>query len=490
MFLNIGIQLYTVPIALRLLGQSDYGLYNVIGGVTALLAFVGSSLASGSQRFFAFAIGAGDKESLGKIFKTTNTIYFLLSIILLVIFETVGLWFVNEKMVFPSERLYAVNWVYQLSILAFLVSIQSIPYNAIMIAREDMNVWAYVGVISNAAKLGGVILLTYINNVDYLIFYAAIMVLVEILDRAFYQIYCNYKYEESRGFKLFLDKKLTKEMLTFSGFNMLGSLGTILQKQGINVVMNLFFGALLNAAHGIALQVQNVLEQLIHNISVAARPQITKYYAQGEIDEMWTLVYRTSLLAYYLLMMVGVIALIEMDTFFHLWLGDVPDYTVFIARCFIVSLLIETTANRMNGVFVAYNKMKQIQLYTSTICLLNVPVAYIALKFFFNTPYTPYIIGIIISIIHAAANLLIAKKVVGLDLLRYLKNVILREVLITIVLFLLAYSISSLLTPSFLRIVFTGCVVVSFSVVMILVFGLSSEDRKIVVNMIKCRLSK
>lgn len=476
LFFNIIIQLYTVPIILQILGASDYGLYNVVGGITALFAFIGGSMTSGVQRFFSFALGEGDNVKVKNVFDTTITIFVCFSLIALLLFEVFGTWFLNTQMVIPEGRLSAANWIFQFSIFSFIVALITIPYNSVVIAHEKMNFYAYVSISVSLLKLFSIILLPYFQY-DYLIIYGILVLLVQVLERFSYQYYCNRTFVECKHFKFRIDKELGRDILTYSGFNLIGSIAVILRKQGLNIVMNLFFGTILNAAHSIAMHINGVLEQFIGNLYMASRPQITKYYAAGEIDEMWKLTYRTCLLSYYLLMIIGIVAFIEMPTVLDLWLNGYPKYTVAIARIFIICLLLETTINQLSGVFQAYNKIKKWQLYASSILLLNVPIAYAILKLDDSNALYPYYIQIVFSLIYTISVLVVARKEINLNFSYYVINIIGREIVISLLTGGVVSCFVHFFAESIARIILTILLTTIISILFVILLGLRVEDR-------------
>ena len=338
MFLLIIVQLYTVPIVLRTLGASDYGLYYVVGGIVAMFSFIGSSLSSGSQRFIAYALGKRDIKLLKRTFDTTVSIYIVFAIISFILLEIGGIWFLNYQMNIPADRLIAANWCYQFSLFAFVINLMVIPYMATVIAHERMSLFAYLSILECVLKLGVAIASQYILK-DKLIVYAISIFVVAVLVQTVYWLYCRFQFAECKNYSFSWSSKTGKELLTYSGWNVVGSLAIISRQQGLNVLLNLFFGTILNAAHSIAQQIYGVLMQFVNNLYMATRPQITKFYAVGDTVEMWNLVFRSAKLAFYLLMLISIPLIIEMNTILMLWLGDVPQYTVEISVLMIISLI-------------------------------------------------------------------------------------------------------------------------------------------------------
>ena len=477
MSLLIVVQLYTVPIILQALGVEDYGIYNVVGGVVTMFSFIGGSLASGSQRFIAFEIGRGDKERLKKIFDTTVTIYLLLALVAGFLLEIGGYWFLNTQMNIPQERIYAANWVLQLSIWAFLINLVSIPYNAAVIAHERMSLYAYVSIWECVLKLAAAIALQYVLF-DKLILYAVFICAITVSVRVIYQLYCRRHFEECRHYRFSRQTYMGKSLLAYSGWNMIGAVATILKKQGLNIVMNVFFGAILNTAHAIALQISGFLEQFISNIYMATRPQITKLYAAEKQQEMWNLVYGSNKLVFYLLTLLIVPAIIEMDTILRLWLHEFPYYTIPIIRLMLISLLIETLINQVIAVCQAYNRIKEIQLYSCSMVLLNVPISYIGLKIYPNFYLLPYIVQVSCSILFVLSILYVSHKVIGLNLRVFFQRFALRCIIVFILIYGSVYYLSSLFNPTWERTILSVVFTLGISPLLIYYLGLTRLERK------------
>lgn len=487
MFLLILVQLYTVPIVLRMLGVEDYGIYNVVGGVVTLFSFVGSSLASGAQRFMAFEIGVGNKEKLKKVFDTTVSIYILLAVIIVVLLEIVGYWFLNTQMNIPEDRMYAANWVFQFSVLTFLMNLISIPYNAAIIAHERMSFFAYISILECLLRLVVVLVLQYILY-DKLIIYALLACFVSFIIWIIYQIYCRKNFEECRHFKFGRQTYMGKELLVYSGWNMIGSVALISRQQGLNIVVNLFFGPVLNAAHSIAQQINGILTQFINNVYVATRPRITKLYASNKTEEMWSLVFHSSKLAFYLLMLISIPALIEIDVVLNLWLHDVPSYTSTITRLMIGSILVETLVNQVIGVYQAENKIKMYQMYSSVIILLTVPISYIGLKIYPEIPMLPYWVFVILSIVYVYSILRNAVNDISLDVKAFLRDVLLIDIVVYI------FSIGSvwvcvfMIPASLMRVFLTIFLTIIYSLIFIWIIGLNQKEKQIVKRIVQQKI--
>ena len=484
MFLLILVQLYTVPIVLKSLGASDYGLYYVVGGVVTMFSFIGGSLSSGSQRFIAYALGKDDVRLLKQTFDTTLSIYIVFAIISFVVLELAGVWFLNCQMNIPTDKLTAANWVYQFSLLAFVINLIIIPYIATVIAHERMSLFAYLSILECILKLGVAIVLQFILE-NQLVVYAILIFVVAILVQGIYFLYCRFHFVECRNYRLSWNSKIGMELLTYSGWNVVGSLAIISRQQGLNVLLNLFFGTILNAAHSIAQQINGVLTQFVNNLYMATRPQITKLYAAGDSKEMWNLVFRSAKLAFYLLMLVSIPSVIEMNAILTLWLGSVPQYTTEISILMIISMLIETQVNQIIAAFQAANKIKKYQLYSSTILLLNIPITYLLLKTIDDIPLVPYFVSILLSVLYAGSILWQAKVVIQLDLNRYIKQVIFKLSLVFGIAFFCIYNISTLMAPSFYRIACTYSLSIFLIPLIVWLIGLDHFERSFCIRLVR-----
>ena len=332
------VTLYTSRVVLNTLGVTDYGVYNVVGGVVAMFGFINSSMASATQRFITFALGKGDKDNLQKVFSTALQIHVLIAALIVVLGETVGLWFMYTQMQIPADRMDAAFWVLQCSIVSAVVMIISVPYNADIIAHERMSAFAYISIIEAVLRLAIVYLLLAFSY-DKLILYAFLTLAVQLLIRFCYSSYCNKHFPESK-YRHVWDKFLFKEMTGFAGWGMFSSLSGILSGQGLNMLLNVFFGPVVNAARAVAVQVQNAILQFIGNFQMAINPQITKTYANGEMEDMHKLMFRSAKFTFYLLFVVSLPVLFETNFILTVWLKTVPENTVIFLRIMIcVSLL-------------------------------------------------------------------------------------------------------------------------------------------------------
>lgn len=322
------INLYASRIVLAALGVEDYGIYNVVGGVVAMLSFLSGAMATGTQRYLTFELGKNDFNRLKKVFTTSINIHLLISLIVVLLAETVGLWFFNNKMIIPESRMNAAYWVFQLSVISTIVLFISVPYNAAIIAHEKMGTFAYISILDALLKLLIAVLLLCVNT-DCLITYAILMLCEQVLIRVIYGTYCKKHFPETK-YELVFDRKLFKEMLTFSGWNIWGSAASVGMGQGVNILLNVFFGPIVNAALGIAAQVQGAVSQFAVGFQTAINPSIIKSYASRNINYMHNLVYRASRYSFFLLLCICLPVFLETDMLLSIWLKIVPEYaTIF-----------------------------------------------------------------------------------------------------------------------------------------------------------------
>lgn len=488
MLFTILIQLYAVPVLLRALGEEDFGIYNVVAGVVTMLSFISGSLSSGAQRFMAFAIGKNDDKELVRVFSSTLLIYIVASIVIVLFLEVVGVWFLNTKMTIPADRMSAANWVFQFSVLAFAFEIIMIPFRATIIAHEKMNVLAYVTVFQCVFRLVAAISITYIAF-DGLITYSCLIFVTSLVVLLFFVLYGRKVFVECRGFHFNWDSQQGKSLIAYSGWNMIGSLAQILRNQGINILQNVFFGPSINAAHTIAQQVQGVATQFVDNVYVASRPQITKLYSAGKCDEMWTLLFQSAKFAFFLMIFICVPAIIEIDTVLRLWLKDVPPFSSTIAKLLLASLLLETLVNQIVASFQAANKIKSYQITSSLILLLIIPISYLGLKFLSGNVLVPYFISLLLSLVYVISIIWNAKVVVGMDVAYFIKNVLVKNIVVCILCFCITYVLSHLFEPSAWRILFTIFVSTVVSILLIWLFGLDISERMLLINFVKNKIT-
>ncbi len=487
MLLMMGISLYTVRIILDTLGPVDYGLYNVVGGVVTMFAFLSSTMASASQRFFSFELGRNDFVQLKKTFSMTMTIYIMIAVIILVLAETVGLWFLNNKMTIPAERITAANWIYQFSVLSFMMTMFTIPYNAAIIAHERMAVYAYVSIIEVVLKLLIVyVLLTF--SFDKLKLYAVLTFLVTTLVTFIYRTYCIMKFKECK-FSFYWDKALFKEIISYSGWNLFGSTAFILKNQGVNVMLNLFFSPVINAAYGVASQVNTNTNQFISNFTKAVNPQITKYYASGQHKKMIKLVFQSAKFSYFLFFMFSMPILLETDFILSLWLKQTPDHVIIFIRLVIINALIDSLSNPIITVALATGKIRIYQIVVGGLVMLILPICYILLKLGFP-PEATMVVGIVISIINLFVRLIILKKLMNFPIASFISKILGTILFVSLIAYIIPlYLALNMKVDGLMRFMLITASGFVSSLIMIWLIGFSSDEKAFIRNLFYSRFS-
>ena len=414
------VTLYTSRVVLNTLGVTDYGVYNVVGGVVAMFGFINSSMSSATQRYITFALGKGDMAQLQKVFSTALQIHVLIAALIVVLGETVGLWFMYTQMQIPADRMDAAFWVLQCSIVSTVVMIISVPYNADIIAHEKMSAFAYISILEAVLRLA-VVYVLLVFSYDKLILYAFLILGVQLLVRLCYTRYCNRHFKESK-YRHVWDKRLMKEMSGFAGWSLFGNLSGVFTGQGLNMLLNVFFGPVVNAARAVAVQVQGAIQQFVGNFQMALNPQITKTYARGEMEEMHKLIFRSARFSFYLLFFISLPVLFETDFILTIWLKTVPEHTVVFLRIMICTSLIYSLANPLIAANQATGKVKKYQAVCGTILLLILPVSYVCLLL--GSPaYSVFIVHFVMESIAQLARMVMLRPLIGIRVMDYLVNI-------------------------------------------------------------------
>lgn len=490
MILIMLVTLYTSRVVLAELGIKDYGIYNVVGGIVMMFSFLNNCMSSATQRFMTFELGRGNMDRLKKVFATSLNIHITISVIIAILAETIGLWFVNNKLVIAPDRMVAANWVYQFSILTFCVNIIQVPYNAVLIAHEKMSVYAYISILEAFLKLGIVYLLV-IAPADKLIVYGILVFAVQLIICGIYQVYCRRNYVESK-FKLFWDKNLYRQMSGFAGWNLFGSVAWLLRDQGLNIVLNLFFGTAINAARGVATQVSSAVMGFISNFQVALNPQITKNYATGNIPEMEKLSYLGIKFSFLLLFTMAFPLCLNIDYVLHLWLVEVPNYTAL----FIILIMIDSLVGNLFGVplmtsLSATGKIRNYQIVVSCIILCILPAGYVALRLGCDAPSVFYI-SIVFTLVSGFVRFLFCHKQIGYSLRRMASEVLLPIAGVSILSLPLPIVIKSLWlgAQTCVNFILLCFIAASITVIVSWFVGLKAHERQTLVYVVKNKLHK
>ena len=429
MLVTMAVGLYTSRVILQNLGVEDFGIYNVVGGVVAMFSILSGSLSAAISRFLTFELGKNDSEKLKRVFSSSVTIQFFLAIVVMVVAETVGLWFLNNKMLIPESRLYAANWVFQTSIITFGVNLISVPYNAAIVAHERMSAFAYISIIEAFGKLA-IAWMIAAFCFDRLIFYCILMCCLALIIRIIYGWYCKRHFEEC-SYHVVFDKSLLKQMFGFAGWNFIGASSSVLRDHGGSVVLNMFFGPTVNAARGIAIQVQHAVSQFQTNFMTAMNPQITKSYANGNHGYMMSLIYQGARLSFFMLLFLSLPILLNTEFILSLWLKVVPEHTVRFVQLILIFVMSESISTPLITAMLATGKIRNYQIVVGGLQMMNLPVAYFLLKLDF-APECVYITAIVVSQCCLFARLVMLRKMIALKVGLFFKQVYLNTVVVSI----------------------------------------------------------
>jgi len=433
------VSLYTVRVVLDVLGVEDYGIYSVVAGIVSFFSFLSGTMASATQRFFSFALGKNDTEKLKKTFSVNLLIYGGIAIIALLLLETVGLWFVNEHLQVPPNRFEAAKWVYHFSVLMFIATIFSTPFMSIIIAHEDMKIYAYVSIVEVVMKLEVVFLLLYVPF-DKLELYGVLTFAVSVIITILYAIICMRKYLECQFRIFYWDKLLLKEIVGFTGWTLFGQLSSVGRNQAVTILLNQFFNPVVVAARAIAVNITNNITVFANNFNTGLYPPIIKYYASGQKEEMFKLIFNGSKITFFLMWVFALPLLLEMDIVLKLWLKNPPEYTVLFTRLALIEVLIISLSLPLATAARAPGKMKTYELSLGTIQIAIFIASWIILKMGAEA-YSVFLIAILANIIMFFARLLIVKQLIEIDVKLFILKVVFPIFIIIILSFVPTYCI-------------------------------------------------
>lgn len=487
MFFMMGISLYTSRVVLNTLGVEDYGIYNVVGGLVSMFGLLNGSMSSATQRYITFELGKGDGKSLNKIFSLSLQIHALIAIITVLLIESVGLWFLYYKMTIPPERMTAAFWVLQASALTFIFSIMSVPYNADIIAHERMSAFAYISIVEAVLKLVIVFMLLAVPF-DKLIVYAMLLAVVQLSIQACYMIYCHRHFAESK-YRHVKDWRLFKEMTSFAGWNLFGGLSSISFNQGLSMLLNVFFGPVVNAARAVASQVQGAIQMFITNFQMALNPQIVKTYAQGDFEAMHMLMFRSSRFSYFLMYLLSLPVLLEAPLILQIWLKTVPDNTIVFLRIIICITLIYTIINPILVANNATGKVRTYYIVCGCMMISILPISYVVLRL--GCPaYSVFIVHFCVELLTQVARLIMVRDRLHLSIRMYLKYVYWPIMLVTILSAILPMITYNLMSDGYLRFFIVSIVSVISVALVSFAVGLTPSERDFFIGKFKMIMVK
>lgn len=473
------ISLYTSRVVLQVLGVEDYGVYQVVGGLVAMFSVISSSLSSAISRFITFEIGRGDVERLKRIFSTSIIIQLCLCVIVALAVEIGGLWFMHTEMQIPAGRLEAAEWVLHCSVLTFCLNLLSIPYNACIIAHEHMKAFAYVSVVETVLKLGILFLIVY-SPIDSLVTYAILLTVVAALIRLAYTVYCHKHFEETRT-KLIFDKTIFKEMFGFSGWSFFNNTSFILNNQGVSMLMNVFFGVTVNAARGIAIQVESAVLQFVNNFTTALNPQITKSYANGDLDSMYKLVCRGAKFSFFSMLILSLPIILEANQILSIWLTKVPEHTVIFVQLSMIMGMCDCIGTTGYTACMATGKLKRYSLTLTPLIVLEFPLSWL-LFYYGASVESSYYLYILIKLLVLFVRMYLMQRMIGLNCLMYIKGVFFPIVLTTLFSIILPILIIIFMDEDILRF-FILLIVSAISVIVSALFlGMTRIERNMIIQ--------
>ena len=479
MIVMMAISFYTTRVILDALGVDDYGIYDVVGGLVAMFSLISSSLSGSTSRFITFGLGKGDKAELRKIFAASVNINIILAIIVILAIETIGVWFLNNRMTIPTDRLDAANWVLHCSTITFAIGLLSVPYNASIIAHEKMSAFAYMTIFDAVTKLAIALGIKFYGG-DKLIFFAVLNIIPIIISQIIYWQYCKRKFEECtyhRGW----DVRIFKEIGGFAMWSFIGCTAGTMKDQGVNIAINLFTGPAVNAARGIAMQINGIVSRFIQNFTIALNPQIIKDYAAGNLERMHKLIFTGTRFSYFLFMFLSIPIFFEVESILKVWLGQVPAHTVLFTRLVLILTLAEIISQTLITAQSATGKIRNYQIVVGGILLLNFPISYLLLYLGF-APETTLVVAIIISQICLAARLWFLKSMVKLPVTEFIKTVYIKVIAVTFLAGIPPFFCYWFMQPSIARFLLVGTVSVISSFVFISIIGCKKSERKKIMN--------
>lgn len=486
MLVVISVTFFTSRVILKILGVTDYGIYNVVGGIVSMMGFLNGALGSSTSRFLTYELGRENTERLKKTFSAALNLHICVAILVLIIGETVGLWFFYEKIVIPPERIHAAFWVFQFSIITTMINFTQVPYNASLIAHENMAIYAYVSLYEAISKLL-IVYLLYISPIDKLIFYGLLLMLNSIGIQLFYRYYTSKKYSECK-MQLVRDKNLYKSLLRYSGWDLFGGIAVICQGQGINILLNLFFGPIVNAARAIAVQIQSAVALFINSFITAVRPQVVKSFASGQYDEMYRLTFQTAKFSFLLMLMMVLPLCLDINFVLNVWLGNnVPEQTNIFATIILLTYLMETFHSASLMSYHAIGRIKTGNIIGGSLMIAALPISYVALKC--DCPaFAVFIIIFIVNFIQMIFGWYIIHRYIQFKWNQLLKGVYAPCLFIGVLSLILPLTLRFQLDEGWSRLIFLILVSICEISVLTLFIAMNKQERKKIYEIIKSRI--
>ena len=473
------ISLYTSRVILQVLGVEDYGIYQVVGGMVAMFAVISQAISSAISRFITYEIGSKNHDRLRAVFSTSQVVQMVITGVVLLLGEVVGLWFLHTQMQIPEGRMTAANWVLQFSLLSFCVSLLSVPYNACIIAHEHMKTFAYVSIFESLSKLG-ICFLLLVSPFDRLAYYALLLMLLSVGIRIVYTVYCHRHFSESRS-PIIFHKEIFKEMFGFAGWSFFTNTNYLLNTQGVNMLINVFFGVTFNAARGVANQVEGAVMQFVNSFTTAINPQITKSYASGATLEMFQLVYRGSKFSFFLMYLMALPLICEADSVLNIWLTVIPEKTVIFVQLSLILGMFDCIGNTGVTACMATGKIRTYSLVIGFLGLLEFPLVWIAFAAGAEIEMA-YYLYIVVKAIVIVARMFLLKSMVGMPIRDYLFFAIFPSLMVAVLSAIPSVLVIVLMPQSYIRLIVSVFVGIFSVGTIALYIGMSSRERKLILS--------
>lgn len=491
MFFLLGITLYSTRILLIGLGVENYGIYNLVWGLVTMMGFLNGSIASASQRYLSYDLGTNQLEKLRKTFSTTIHIQCLLTVVMILIAETIGIWYINNKMYFPENTQFSINYVFQLAIISLLFNMLQIPYMSLVIAREKMSFYSFITVCDGILKLIAAVMLTYLQE-NLLIIYSCLICLISACTFIGYFTYCRNSFSESKLIKI-NDSAYLKEILAFSGWNLFGNIAAIARNQGVNVLLNIFFGIAINAAYSLTMLVQSAVNMFVNSFQMAINPQIIKQYASNNKAKSIEYMYFSTKISFFLISLVIFPLLLHTEYILQLWLHNIPSYTLQFVQICLITILIDTLASPLMIMFQATGKIKWYQIIVGSLIFLTLPITYILFESNIIEdidPNTPFYVILIISILSYMVRLYMLKRHINLQIVDYIKQVLIRVAFLTLILITsnLLLNLNEYQFHSIYEFFYLVCLELILILFSTLIFGLNKQEKMHLINLITIKL--
>ena len=483
MFFQMLVGLYTSRIVLQVLGVSDYGIYNAVGGIVSLFIFLNTAMTQATQRFLSYNLGKGDFETLRKTFSMCLNVHIIIAFTIVVLCEVVGVWLLYNKLVIPPDRLNTAFWVLQFSIFTCVMSVTQVPYNASLYSHEHFNVYAGFQILQIFLNLGFVILLKYVLPGDKLAWYAFNQMLVQFLIMLFNRIYDIRHFKEC-SYKLFWDKAMFKQVMGYSSWSLVGDVSNTLADQGVNLLLNMFFGPAVNASRGIAVQIKNMVSNFVGNFKGASIPQIVKLYAKDEKDAMNKLVIQSSKISFFMFYVIAIPVIFEIKEITQIWLGQTPDYLVAFSRLQLITVLTQAMGGTLLFVIQATGKIKKYQLSSAIFNLSVFPLSYLFFKLGYN-PITPFVLTIIAKILVDCSIYYNVFRLAHFPIGMYLQRALLYMIIVAVLGTVAPFLIFNYMEEGFVRLLVMFAVSMSMSLLLVYYIGFTVSERQWVLNLVK-----